>query len=46
MPVAVESETGEDSAFEDDSDDERLIMPPQLESFKDEGPTPSKRMRA
>lgn len=45
MPIAVEAEIGEDSPFEDDPDEEGLDMPPQLESFVDEGPSTSKKMR-
>lgn len=45
MPIAVEAEIREDSPFQDDTDEEGLDMTPQLESFVDEGPSTSKKMR-
>lgn len=45
MPIAVEVEIGEDSPFQDDPDEVSLDMPPHLESFVNEGPSTSKKMR-
>lgn len=46
MPIAEEAEVGVDNGSDDDPDEEALGVPPQFDSFVDEGPSTSKKVRS